>query len=166
MRLTAAEIEKKSAASRAAWNHPLTFSPATDFDRPKLEFNKSGDFMGIREAAKPQKGSTSRQKRAGSAGEQELATQLRLCRIFGWKREYMFHPKRLWRLDFGWPTQRLAVEVEGGVWTDGRHTRGSGFIQDLEKYNNLAILHWRLLRFTPEMVKSGVAVATIAEALK
>lgn len=62
--------------------------------------------------------------------------------------EYKFHPKRRWRIDFAFPEIQLAVEIEGGVWTQGRHTRGSGFVKDMEKYNNLTLLEWKLLRFT------------------
>jgi hypothetical protein len=49
-------------------------------------------------------------------------------------REFRFHPERRWRFDYAWPGAWLAVEVEGGVWTRGRHLRGAGFIRDCEKY--------------------------------
>lgn len=77
--------------------------------------------------------------------------------------EYKFHPHRKWRLDNAWPEYRLAVEIEGSVWTQGRHTRGSGFVKDLEKYNELAKMGWWLLRFTPQQVKNGYAWGQIAE---
>ena len=41
---------------------------------------------------------------------------------------------RNWRCDFAWPDRRLIVEVEGGVYSQGRHTRPSGFTKDLEKF--------------------------------
>ncbi len=30
--------------------------------------------------------------------------------------EYRFHPTRLWRFDYAWPQERLAVEFDGGQW--------------------------------------------------
>lgn len=63
--------------------------------------------------------------------------------------EYKFHPTRKWRFDYAWPNHKVALEIEGGVWTRGRHTRGSGFIGDMEKYNNAAMLGWRIIRITP-----------------
>lgn len=67
--------------------------------------------------------------------------------------EHKFHPKRKWKIDFSYPDKKLAIEIEGGVWSRGRHTRGSGFIKDMEKYNALTEYGWRLLRFTPDDLK-------------
>lgn len=76
--------------------------------------------------------------------------------------EYKFHPDRKWRIDFAWPGLKLAVEIEGGIWTGGRHTRGAGFMADMEKYNALAVLGWRLLRFDGAAVRSGRAIREVS----
>lgn len=73
------------------------------------------------------------------------------------EKEYRFHPGRKWRYDFAWPSKKVAVEIEGGVWTKGRHTRGSGFLGDMAKYNEAARLGWRVFRFQPKDLKTGVA---------
>jgi hypothetical protein len=77
--------------------------------------------------------------------------------------EYRFHDTRKWRFDLAFPDQRLAVEIEGGIWQYGRHNRASTFIKDMEKYNNACMLGWHLLRFSTEMVKKGEAVECIKQ---
>lgn len=77
------------------------------------------------------------------------------------QKEYRFCPHRRWRLDYAWPEYKLAVEIEGGIWKYGRHNRASGFLSDMEKYNELAIMGWSLLRFTPEQIEMGDAMITI-----
>ena len=72
--------------------------------------------------------------------------------------EYRFHPTRRWRFDFAWPEHKLAVEIEGGAWTGGRHTRGSGFVSDCDKYNAATILGWRVLRFTTSHLRDEQAI--------
>lgn len=68
-------------------------------------------------------------------------------------REHTFHPVRRWRFDFAFPAQRVAIELEGGVHSRGRHTRGKGFIADCDKYNAAAELGWTVLRYTSEHLK-------------
>jgi len=51
--------------------------------------------------------------------------------------EYKFHPTRKWRFDY-FHKSGVAIELDGGVFTGGRHTRGAGFLKDMEKYNEAA----------------------------
>ena len=98
--------------------------------------------------------------------EATFALQLRTSGLPEPQREHRFHPKRRWRFDFAWPERRLAVEVEGGTWSQGRHTRGRGFAADCEKYNEAAMLGWKVLRFTGDMVNNWSALETVLEALR
>jgi hypothetical protein len=67
--------------------------------------------------------------------------------------EFKFCSTRKWRFDFcDFPTM-LAFEIEGSIWGGrGRHVRGQGFSDDCEKYNEAAILGWRVLRFPSDWV--------------
>lgn len=65
--------------------------------------------------------------------------------------EYRFDAKRRWRIDYYFEHngRRVGVEVEGGVWTNGRHTRGKGFVADMEKYNAAQSVGIAIVRVTP-----------------
>jgi len=67
------------------------------------------------------------------------------------EKEYRFHPKRKWRFDRALPKKLIAIEIEGGIYSGGRHIRGKGFTGDCEKYNQAALLGWRVFRFTSDM---------------
>lgn len=69
-------------------------------------------------------------------------------------REYRFYKPRRWRFDYALPLYKIAVEVEGGVWTGGRHVRPQGFLGDIQKYNTAALLGWRVFRVTPDKLAS------------
>lgn len=87
-----------------------------------------------------------------------MRLHLRVSNMPAWVEEFRWHPTRLWRFDFAWPGERVALEVEGGVWTRGRHNRPSGFIEDCEKYNEATADGWRVVRVTEELIESGRAV--------
>ncbi len=104
--------------------------------------------------------------KAPSKLEERFARDLRALKVLEPTREHQFAPPRRWRFDFSWPDLMLAVEIEGGVWTNGRHTRGSGFVADTEKYNAAALAGWRVLRFTEKSVRDGSAVELVAQVLR
>lgn len=81
--------------------------------------------------------------------------------VTGYQTEHRFHEVRRWRFDFAWPDIKLAVEVEGGTFTNGRHSRGIGMRKDMEKYNTAQEMGWRVLRYDGELIKTGIASAQI-----
>ena len=79
--------------------------------------------------------------------------------------EYRFHPERKWRFDYAWPDKLVALEIEGGAWTQGRHFRGAGAKSDMEKYNEAAMMGWRVLRVTPDDATSARCAGMLVRAL-
>ncbi len=80
--------------------------------------------------------------------------------------EFRFHPTRKWRLDHCWPDRKLAVEVQGGIFSQGRHVRGAAMLKEFEKLNTAAAMGWRFLYFTPSQIADGSAMSVIESALK
>jgi very-short-patch-repair endonuclease len=98
-----------------------------------------------------------------SKGELILESHLNAYKI-AFEAEYRFCERR-WRFDFAFPLKRVAVEVEGGIYTFGRHNRPTGMIADMAKYNEAAAMGWTVLRFTPQQVKKGEAINKILKTL-
>lgn len=80
-------------------------------------------------------------------------------------KEHRFHPVRRWRFDYAFPEQKVAIEINGGIWKAGRHNRGQGYINDLEKLNNAAALGWLVLQFTPQQQFTSDAIDLIKKTL-
>ena len=106
-----------------------------------------------------------------SAGEATFALHCRASGIHVIP-EYQFHPTRRWRADYAILAHWLLIEIDGGnrlaaigkngkAVAIGRHAQDA----DLEKLNEAAIMGWRVLRFSPAMVKSGLAIQTLIRAL-
>lgn len=114
-------------------------------------------------ATKP-KGRSKRPKVKGekvqSEGEVKLATALKALKI-DFEQEFKFHPDRKWKADFHLVDKKILVEVEGGIWSGGRHTRGKGYIGDMEKYNAATMMGFQVIRFSTDQVKSGHAIQQI-----
>jgi len=96
--------------------------------------------------------------------EMILRAQLN-CEGIKFEEEYKFHPTRRWRFDFAIPEKKIAIEAEGGVWSGGRHTTGSGFTKDLEKYGEALILGWKVLRCTGSQIESGQCIDWLKQIL-
>lgn len=77
------------------------------------------------------------------------------------ERQVRVDKKRRWRFDFGFPEHRLLIEVHGGQWIGGRHTRGTGFDADCEKDAAAQVLGWRVLRVTGTHIHSGAALGWV-----
>ena len=99
--------------------------------------------------------------------EQRLLDKIRAAGLPEPVREYLFARsiKRQWRADFAYIQERILFEVEGGLYTRGRHVRGKGYEEDCKKYNWATLLGYQVLRFSPGMISSGLAIDMIKVAL-
>jgi hypothetical protein len=101
-----------------------------------------------------------------------LAIFTQVCRTFRLPdpvAEFQFHPDRKWRVDFYFVCEtngrRVALEVEGGIHTGGRHTNPTGFKGDMEKYNALSMMGIFLVRVTPDSLMDVATFTTIKKVL-
>ena len=76
--------------------------------------------------------------------------------------EFRFHPQRRWRADFAHLPSRTLIEIEGGIYVQGRHNRAAGFAADLEKYLEAALDGWRVVRLGPAELTLPVAARLAA----
>ena len=76
------------------------------------------------------------------------------------EKEFRFHPVRKWRADFAHLPSRTLIEIEGGIYVNGRHNRGAGFAADLEKYLEAGLSGWRLIRLGPNEL-TGETIARL-----
>ena len=97
--------------------------------------------------------------------EELLLLQMRAANLPPANREWKFHKTRQWRFDFAWPSLRLAVECEGGTFTNGGHTRGAYYRENCLKYNAAALDGWTVLRYDMALIRSGQALEDITKAL-
>ncbi len=79
-----------------------------------------------------------------------------------------FSQDRQFRFDFSWPDVKVAVEIEGGEYSRGRHTRAAGYQADCEKYNLAADLGWAVYSVTPTMLRRNPAnqMGQVASAIR
>ena len=93
------------------------------------------------------------------------------------EKEFRFHNKRKWRLDYAYPSLKIGIEINGGAWKKttyrnkrgelvtaigGRHNIGNGYLRDIEKKNTLTILGWAILEFTPDQTSKSETIDQIA----
>lgn len=130
---------------------------------------------GLRESVPPA-AVTYAKRRARSKLEHLFAQHLALMGLEP-AREHRFHSTRRWRFDFAFPEVFLAIELNGAIFTEakaefaeqggklvavptlkaGRHSRGAGQLNDMEKLNAAIELGWSVLVYGPPHVRSGAA---------
>jgi hypothetical protein len=91
-----------------------------------------------------------------------------MCRVLGLSQpvpEYRFAPPRRWRFDYAWVEEKVALEVQGGLFVQGRHSRGAALLKEHEKLNTAAALGWRVMYCTPKQLRDGDALTWVQRAI-
>lgn len=78
---------------------------------------------------------------AHSEAERLLIRLLKAAKITGWRANY---PVAGYRVDVGFPAQRVAIEVDGFAF----HSDSEAFHTDRKRQNAIALAGWQVLRFT------------------
>lgn len=78
--------------------------------------------------------------------------------IEAWERDYQGRYSRSkrskrYRLDFAHPLSRTGIEIQGGVYSRGRHVTGSGYERDCKKYNLAYTSGWTIFLLSATMAK-------------
>lgn len=116
----------------------------------------------IKDIAKRKKRSKTQEKPRKQRGGDVFTFYIRQKLGVECVKELRFHPERMWRFDYAIPSLRIAIEIDGGIWVQGRHNRASGYIGDMEKFNAAASLGWVVLKFTPQEQYTRKAFDAIA----
>jgi hypothetical protein len=114
-----------------------------------------------------------RQRDAGPPAIDKLMSDLHYLGVPAPEREVMFHPTRRWRFDAAWVAWRVAIEIEGLVYSNqgdnqlrGRHVSVTGFQADLAKYGEAFAAGWSVLRVTSSQARNGMAANWIVAHLQ
>ena len=103
-----------------------------------------------------------RGKQPGSRLENRFETLWRALGGPELEREFRFHETRRWCSDFDHLPCSTLIEIEGGIWIQGRHNRAAGFAADLEKYLEAALAGWRVIRLGPHELTAAHVERLIA----
>jgi len=98
---------------------------------------------------KSRKQSKPRSKQSSSYNKAIVQAWLRSNGLPECEFEHRFYPERMWRFDLAWPESKVAIEVQGGIWGYGRHTRGAALLKEWEKINTAASMGWKILYCQP-----------------
>lgn len=80
-------------------------------------------------------------------------------------KEVKLIPKRQYRFDFAHPFSKVAIEINGGNWVRGRHTRAGALNKEYEKLNLVQIEGYQVFILDGNMITSKW-LAKIYEAIK
>jgi hypothetical protein len=69
---------------------------------------------------------------------------------------------REYRIDLAWPGPKVGLDVQGGLFTQGAHSRPAGIRADIERMNLIVAAGWRLFYCEPDLASIARAIMLIA----
>lgn len=112
------------------------------------------------------------QKRVVSELEENFGSRwLALYPDIPFEREHKFALEvgRQFRFDFAWPDSdggKISLEIQGGIFTKGAHSTGTGLTRDFIKGNLAAALGWRCFQFSSAMARDPKQLEQLARTLR
>ena len=95
--------------------------------------------------------------------EELFLRQVRGCDVPEPESQWRFLHNRRFRFDFAWPDAKLALEIQGGYYSNGRHNRDP--IADAKKANIAGLHGWTVIFAKSDEVRNGTALMWVREAL-
>jgi very-short-patch-repair endonuclease len=90
------------------------------------------------------------EKKKQTSGMEEAFAQYLIFKNITFKRQFTPIPNRKFRCDFYIQKYNLVIEIQGGIFSGGRHTRGMGYSDDCKRENILTLAGYRILKLTTE----------------
>ena len=80
----------------------------------------------------------------------------KFCPQIEFEREYKLLESRKFRGDFAHPNSKTVIEVQGGIWIQGRHSRGAGYTKDCERTLALMAEGWKVIYLVESMFTDDI----------
>jgi very-short-patch-repair endonuclease len=94
-----------------------------------------------------------RRRKIGQSGlEKEFWAKWKLLKGPALVEQHRFHPTRRWRFDFAHLASKVAIEIQGGIWSHGAHVRGAQYQRDRAKIVMAQELGWIVYELTDRQI--------------
>ena len=161
-KMTPSELLKVQAlypVSESVRSLSLDGSPAAASVLPKVSLSPHTQYP---KDSEPRRGSI---PRAPSYNRETVTAFFATYQIHTPSFEYKFCDSRKWRFDLVWLDSLVALEVQGGIYSQGAHVRGAHMEREWCKLNCAATLGYRILFCSPEQLLTAATARAVKAAL-
>jgi len=82
-----------------------------------------------------------------------------------WELKFDTENDRDWRFDWAWPEAKVALEIQGGTFVNGRHSRGPALRKEYEKLNAAIVQGWVVIHTLAGEVMTNATARTLRRLL-